>query len=188
MRVTAWLVVILFVGIRPSFWNPGPTGLLPAIRMCVTSGVSLIFSANCFRDSACMTHQSSQVMGLDSHNSRSGPRPVSLEKWIKSVICAMLSASCNVRAEKREQSLNRGGRERTDLQTPHSRLGYSKRVHRLARDGRSFVMDSVLCPIWLGAHAVHTRCVRLYQRRPPDSRADDCIHLDQLVVHVSIKL
>jgi hypothetical protein len=56
MRVTAWLVVILFV-IRPSFWNPGPIGLLlVAIRTCgvCAIGVSLILSANCFRDSSCM--------------------------------------------------------------------------------------------------------------------------------------
>lgn len=58
MRVTAWLVVILFIGIRPSFWNPGPTVLLlGVIRTCdvVTIGVSLILSANCLRDSTSMS-------------------------------------------------------------------------------------------------------------------------------------
>ena len=54
MAKTAWLVVILFVGIRQSFWNPGPTESLATMRTCavVTIGVPLILAANCFRDSA----------------------------------------------------------------------------------------------------------------------------------------
>jgi hypothetical protein len=113
MRVTAWLVVILFVGIRPSFWNPGPTGLLLAtIRMCPgPDGMSFILSANCLSDPVRMTGQQIEVMDLASQYSRSGPKPVSLEYWIKSVICATLSASWNAGAEKREQSSTRGSRE-----------------------------------------------------------------------------
>ena len=81
MRVTAWLVVILFVGIRPSFWNPGPTELLATMRTCavVTIGVFLILAANCFSDSARTGCQWIDVAEPAPQHSRSGPRPVSLE-------------------------------------------------------------------------------------------------------------